>query len=76
MRLGPSEEARLLVFTAAELARRQRAAGVPLNAPEAVAIASDEMHMAARRGGTFEEVRAAGMRSVRPDELLDGVAAL
>lgn len=76
MQLGPTEEARLLVFLAAELARRQRERGLGLNAPEAIAIASDEMHMSARAGASFDEVIAAGRRAVAPDDLLDGVAAL
>ena len=76
MKLGPTEQARLLVFQVAELARRQRARGLRLNAPEAIAIACDEMHMAARAGGTFDEVVAAGRAAVAPEDLLDGVATL
>jgi|ERR1700674_5331387 len=76
MKLGPTEQARLLVFQIAELARRQRGRGLRLNAPEAIAIACDEMHMAARAGGTFGEVVAAGMASIAPEQLLDGVAPL
>jgi urease subunit gamma/beta len=76
MNLQPSEEARLLVFQAAELARRHRERGLKLSAPEATAIAADEMHMAARAGGSFDDVVAAGMTSVAPEDLLDGVAEL
>ena len=76
MQLGPTEQARLMVFLAAELARRTRRAGLLLSAPEAIAIACDDMHMGARAGGTFEEVTAAGYRSVRAADLLDGVADL
>jgi urease subunit gamma/beta len=76
MKLGPTEQARLLVFQVAELARRQRDRGLPLNAPEAIAIACDEMHMAARAGGTFDEVVDAGRRAVSRDDLLDGVSFL
>lgn len=76
MRIGPTEEARLLVFQAAELARRTRAQGLRLNAPEATAIACDEMHMAARAGGTIEQVLLAGRASISPDDLLDGVSEL
>jgi urease subunit gamma/beta len=76
MKLGPTEQARLLVFQVAELARRQRDRGLRLNAPEAIAIACDEMHMAARAGGTFDEVVDAGRRAVSRDDLLDGVSSL
>ena len=76
MYLGPADEERLRVFLAAELARRSLARGLRLNAPEAVALVCDEMHMAARAGGSFGDVLAAGKRAVQPAELLPGVAGL
>jgi urease subunit gamma/beta len=76
MRLTPTEEERLLVFTAAQLARATLAKGLRLNAPEAVALVCDEMHVAGRGGGSFDEVAAAGRGAVRPDQVLDGVAAI
>ena len=74
MRLTPTEEARLQVFAAAELARRTLARGLQLNAPEAVALACDEMHMAARAGGSYEDVLEVGRQAVAPDQMLDSVA--
>jgi urease subunit gamma/beta len=47
-----------------------------LNEPEAVALTCDEMHLAARAGGTYEEVATTGRAAVRSDQLLDGVAEL
>jgi urease subunit gamma/beta len=76
MRLTPPEEERLLIFTAAELARRHRAAGLRLNEPEAVAVICDAMLEAARTGLDYDAVVAAGRSAVRPDEVLDGVRAL
>ena len=76
MYLSPAEEDRLLIFLAAELARRSLRRGLKLNAPEAIALACDEMHLAARAGGTFEEVQEAGRQAVSPDDLLPGVAVL
>ena len=76
MRLIPREEERLLIFAAAELARRHRAAGLPLNHPETVALICDTMLEAARAGSTYEEVEAAGRGALRPDEVMDGVATL
>ena len=64
------------VFVAAGLARETLGRGLRLNAPEAIAIACDEMHLAARGGASIEEVIAAGRASVRPDDLMDGVADL
>lgn len=76
MRLTGWEEERLLIFAAAELARRHRAAGVALNQPEAVALICDAMLEAARAGASLVDVEAAGRSAVRPDEVMDGVATL
>jgi len=70
------EEQRLLVFSAAELARRHRAAGLKLNAPEAIALMCDAMFEAARAGATYEETAAAGASAVKRGEAMDGVAEL
>jgi urease subunit gamma/beta len=76
MYITATEEDRLTVFVAAQLARRSRADGLKLNAPEATALICDEMHRAARAGATREEVLAAGRAAVDVTELMDGVAAL
>lgn len=74
MRLTPTEEERLRIFTAAELARRTLSLGLALNAPEAVAVVCDAMHLAARSGATYEEVVEAGRSALAPDQVMDGVA--
>ena len=76
MRLTAWEEERLLVFTAAELARRHRDNGLLLNAPEAIALICDAMLEAARAGATYPDVEQAGRTAVRPDHVLGGVAAI
>jgi urease subunit gamma/beta len=76
MRLTPWEEERLLVFNAAELARRHRDRGLLLNAPEAIALICDAMFETARDGGTYAEVEAAGRKAVAIDEVLSGVREL
>jgi len=76
MRLTPWEEERLLVFTAAELARRHRAAGLALNAPEAIALICDAMFEAARAGASYADVEAAGRAAVAPGEVMPGVREL
>src|SRR3954447_25566742 len=76
MRLTPWEEERLLIFSAAELARRHRAAGIALNAPEAVALICDAMLEAARAGGSYADVEAAGLAAVGQQDALPGVRAL
>jgi urease subunit gamma/beta len=76
MRLTAWEEERLLIFSAAELARRHRAAGLSLNAPEAIALICDAMLEAARAGATHAGVEAAGLAAVGPDDVIDGVRQL
>lgn len=76
MRLTPWEEERLLIFGAAELARRHREHGLLLNAPEATALICDAMLEAARAGSGYEEVERAGRAAVRPEEAMPGVRAL
>jgi urease subunit gamma/beta len=73
MRLTAWEEERLLIFSAAELARRHRAAGIALNAPEAVALMCDAMVVTARAGGSYADVEAAGLAAVAPTDVLPGV---
>jgi urease gamma subunit len=76
MRLTPREEDLLLVFVAAEVARRRRAAGLKLNHPEAVAVICDAMLEAARAGSTYAQVEEAGRSALREDDVLDGVPEL
>jgi len=76
VQLNPTEQDRLLVFTAAQLARETLARGLALNAPEAIALVCDEMHLAARAGSTYEEVAAAGRAVAERTPVLDGVAAI
>ena len=76
MRLTAWEEERLLIFGAAELARRHRAAGLALNAPEAIALICDAMLEAARADASYAEVEAAGRAAVSAGDVMSGVAAL
>jgi urease subunit gamma/beta len=72
--LSPTEEDRLRVFAAAELARRSLARGLRLNAPEAIALVCDEIHLAARGGASWDEAAKAGRRALGPSQVLPGVA--
>ena len=76
MHLTPKEEDRLTIFTLAELARRRRARGRKLNAPEAVALICDEMLERAWDGAALEEVAAAGRSVLTRDDVMEGVAEM
>jgi len=76
MNLVPEEEERLLVFLAAELARKRRAKGLKLSYPEAVALITDEIYEAAREGKSYDEVRNYAYRILTTDDVLPGVENL
>jgi urease subunit gamma/beta len=64
------------MFTAAEHARRLRAAGVRLSHPEAVALIADEMLFAARKGMTYEAIVDMAGRLLTGDDVEPGVPAM
>jgi len=74
MRLTPTDRDRLLLFTAAELARSRRARGLLLNVPEATAIIADTVCEAARDGRRLVEAAQAGATVLGPADVLPGVA--
>ncbi|MGH3259915.1 MAG: urease subunit gamma [Streptosporangiaceae bacterium] len=73
MFLSPSERDRLLLFTAAELARARHRRGLRLNVVEATALVADAVCEAARDGKRLAEAIEAGRGVLTPDELLPGV---
>lgn len=76
MHLSPKETDRLLLFLAAELARRRRDAGLGLNYPEARALIADEICEGARRGQSVSELMDLGGRILTTDDVMPGVADL
>ncbi|MGW5676194.1 urease subunit gamma [Streptomyces sp. NPDC003860] len=74
MRLTPTERDRLLLFSAAELARARRARGLRLNVPEATALIADTVCEAARDGRRLAEAVDAARSVLGPDDVLPGVA--
>jgi urease subunit gamma/beta len=74
MRLTPTEIDRLLIFTAAQVARGRLARGLALNHPEAVALIASEVIEAARDGVDYDTAVERGRSALRVDQVLDGVA--
>jgi urease subunit gamma/beta len=72
--LTPTERDRLLLFTAAELARSRRARGLRLNVPETIALVADTVCEAARDGARHDQALAAGRAVLGPEDVLPGVA--
>ena len=73
MHLTPREQEKLLIFTAAELARRRRARGLKLNHPEALAIITAEILEGIRDGRSVSELMASGLQILRRDDVMEGV---
>lgn len=76
MHLTQREQEKLLIFVAAELARKRRARGLKLNYPEAVAILSEEIMEAARDGKSVAEVMTSGTNILSRQDVMEGVAEM
>jgi urease subunit gamma/beta len=76
VRLLPQEVERLLLFQAAELARRRRGRGLRLNQAEATALIADEVCEAARDGLRYAEVVARAYEVLGEEDVLEGVRRL
>jgi urease subunit gamma/beta len=76
MRLTPREQETLLIYVAADVARKRRARGLKLNYPECVALITEAVLEAARDGKSVTEAAAIGRDLLRADEVMDGVAGM
>jgi urease subunit gamma len=73
MHLTPREIDKLLIATAAELARKRRARGLRLNHPEAVALITAELLESIRDGRSVSEVMAFGGTILKREDVMEGV---
>src|SRR4029450_1701230 len=73
MHLTPREQDKLLIFTAAEVARRRRARGLKLNYPEALAFITAEALEGIRDGRSVSDLMAFGVTILKRDDVMDGV---
>lgn len=76
MNLTPREKDKLLVATAAMVARNRLARGVKLNHPEAIALISDYVVEGARDGKTVAELMRDGATVVGRSDVMEGVAEM
>jgi len=76
MLLTPTEMERLVIFTAAELARKRRGRGLKLNHPEAVAFIADEILEGARDGRSVADLISFGATLLTTDDVMPGVIDL
>ena len=73
MHLTPREQEKLLIFTAAEVARRRRGRGLKLNHPEALALITAEILEGIRDGRSVSELMEAGLVVLGRDDVMEGV---
>jgi urease gamma subunit len=73
MHLTPREQEKLLIFTAAEVARRRRGRGLKLNHPEALALITAEILEGIRDGRSVSELMETGLGILRRDDVMEGV---
>ena len=73
MHLTPREIEKLLIFTAADVARRRRQRGLKLNYPEAVALITAEILEGVRDGQSVAELMQYGTTILTPDDVMEGV---
>jgi urease subunit gamma len=73
MHLTPREVEKLLIFVAAEVARKRKDRGVKLNYPEAMALISAELLEGARDGKSVAELMQYGKQILRRDEVMEGI---
>jgi urease gamma subunit len=73
MRLTEREVDKLLIFTAADVARRRRGRGLKLNHPEAIALITAEVLEGIRDGRSVSELMSFGAQVLTRQDVMEGV---
>ena len=73
MRLTEREIDKLLIFTAADVARRRKGRGLKLNHPEAVALITAEVLEGIRDGKTVAELMTLGAKVLTRNDVMEGI---
>ena len=76
MNLTPREKDKLLIATAAMVARRRLERGVKLNHPEAIALISDFVVEGARDGRSVADLMEAGAHIIGRSQVMEGIAEM
>lgn len=76
MHLTPREMDKLMIFTAAEVARRRKDKGLKLNYPESVALITWEIIEGAREGKGVSELMENGRHVLTREDVMDGVGEM
>ena len=73
MHLTPREIDKLMVFVAADVARRRRDRGLKLNYPEAMALLAAELLEGARDGQSVADLMQYGKQILGRDDVMEGI---
>lgn len=76
MHLTAREQERLLIFVAADVARKRRARGLQLNYPEALAVLTADILEWARDGKTVAEIMTLGATVLTATDVMPGIAGM
>ena len=76
MHLTAREQERLLIYVAADVARKRRARGLRLNYPEAIAVLTAEILEWARDGKTVAEIMTLGANVLTRADVMPGIAEM
>ena len=73
MHLTPREREKLMIVTAADLARRRQARGLKLNYPESIAIITYEIIEGARDGRSVSDLMSYGTTVLKRADVMEGI---
>ncbi|HEY1760393.1 MAG TPA: urease subunit gamma [Bryobacteraceae bacterium] len=73
MHLTAREQERLMIYVAADVARKRRARGLKLNYPEAIAIITADILEWARDGKTVAEIMTLGETVLESSDVMEGI---
>lgn len=76
MHLTPREQERLLIYVAADVARKRRGRGLKLNYPESIAILTADILEWARDGKSVAEIMTLGTKILTRDDVMPGIAEM
>jgi urease gamma subunit len=76
MFLTPREQEKLMIYVAAEIARKRRARGLRLNVPEATALICESLLEGARDGKSVVELMELGRHVLSRADVMDEVPAM
>ncbi len=76
MRLTEREKDKLLIFVAADVARRRKERGLKLNYPEAIAFITAEVLEGIRDGRSVAELMTFGTTILSRDDVMEGIAEM